>query len=66
MRPDRRLVDIDAPAGAIRDDRFAVFYYWRADEKLISPGHAVDVDFHYPEVGHQCAEIRTDGGAEAA
>jgi hypothetical protein len=51
VRPDRRFVDVDAPAGAIRDDKFAVLYYRGVDEKLIPPGDAVDVDFYGAEIG---------------
>ena len=53
VRPDRRFVDIDAPAGAVRDDEFAVLHHRGVDEKLIPPGDAVDVDLHHPEIGHR-------------
>jgi hypothetical protein len=57
VRPDRRFVDVDATAGAIRGDQFVVFHYRGVKEKLISSDDAVDFDFHDADVGHDGAEM---------
>jgi len=62
----RLLVDVDAPAGALRQDELAILYRWYGQAELVAPRRAVYVNFHYPEVWHDGAECCADCAAQMA
>ena len=58
MLPDRRLVDVGAPAGLGGQDQVAVLDARRLGDEIVLPGHVVDVDLHDAEVRDRGAEVR--------
>ena len=57
VRPHEFLVDIGAPAGAGRQQHFAVFDDRRVGDDVVLPAHIVDVDFHDFEVRRHRAHM---------